>query len=140
MAHIKVNFYAPIILRLKFPCDLNSDLCLGSPKPCLVEWLNSVLPDVRLPPGASLQELRDFLHDGTVLCVILNKLYPGSIEMVRLHFICWFATFFIIKILFSILFLLFVLNFIHLKKWYLVSHAMVLISACSFSPTLGRKF
>ncbi|CAI9754124.1 unnamed protein product [Fraxinus pennsylvanica] len=45
----------------------------------LVEWLNSVLPDLSLPINASDEELRGFLIDGTVLCRILNKLKPGSV-------------------------------------------------------------
>ncbi|CAI9786793.1 unnamed protein product [Fraxinus pennsylvanica] len=45
----------------------------------LVEWLNSILPDLSLPINASDKELRGFLVDGTVLCRILNKLKPGSV-------------------------------------------------------------
>ncbi|XP_022872169.1 kinesin-like protein KIN-14C isoform X2 [Olea europaea var. sylvestris] len=45
----------------------------------LVEWLNSILPDLSLPINASDKELQGFLVDGTVLCRILNKLKPGSV-------------------------------------------------------------
>ncbi|XP_057770575.1 kinesin-like protein KIN-14K [Salvia miltiorrhiza] len=45
----------------------------------LVEWLNGVLPDLRVPANASDEELRDILIDGSVLCRILNKLKPGSV-------------------------------------------------------------
>nr|XP_033513215.1 kinesin-like protein KIN-14P isoform X5 [Nicotiana tomentosiformis] len=45
----------------------------------LVEWLNSVLPHLRLPINSSDEDLRAFLVDGTILCHLLNKLKPGSI-------------------------------------------------------------
>lgn len=48
----------------------------------LVEWLNSILPDLSLPINASDKELQGFLVDGTVLCRILNKLKPGSVTEV----------------------------------------------------------
>lgn len=44
-----------------------------------------MLPHLRLPLGASVEELRACLIDGTVLCTILNKLCPGCIEMVGLR-------------------------------------------------------
>ncbi|KAM3001386.1 hypothetical protein FF2_037683 [Malus domestica] len=47
----------------------------------LVEWLNFIVPYLRLPLDASEEELRACLVDGTVLCRILNKLCPGSVEM-----------------------------------------------------------
>lgn len=47
----------------------------------LVEWLNFIVPYLRLPLDASEEELRACLIDGTVLCRILNKLCPGSVEM-----------------------------------------------------------
>ncbi|KAF3448569.1 hypothetical protein FNV43_RR09282 [Rhamnella rubrinervis] len=53
----------------------------GNQKSSLVEWLNCMLPHLRLPLGASVEELRACLIDGTVLCTILNKLCPGCIEM-----------------------------------------------------------
>ncbi|XVE64837.1 hypothetical protein DITRI_Ditri07aG0133900 [Diplodiscus trichospermus] len=47
----------------------------------LVEWLNAMLPDLRLPKDATEEELRGCLLDGTTFCAILNKLHPGSVEM-----------------------------------------------------------
>lgn len=47
----------------------------------LVEWLNFIVPYLRLPMDASEEEIRACLIDGTVLCRILNKLCPGSVEM-----------------------------------------------------------
>ncbi|XP_062026942.1 kinesin-like protein KIN-14J [Rosa rugosa] len=47
----------------------------------LVEWLNYIVPYLRLPTDASEEEIRACLIDGTVLCRILNKLCPGSVEM-----------------------------------------------------------
>ncbi|XP_047942681.1 kinesin-like protein KIN-14C [Salvia hispanica] len=47
---------------------------------CLVEWINSVLPDLHFPANASDNELRDILIDGSVLCRIVNKIKPGSIS------------------------------------------------------------
>ncbi|KAF8379514.1 hypothetical protein HHK36_028952 [Tetracentron sinense] len=46
----------------------------------LVEWLNSMFPSLSLPPGASEEELRACLIDGTILCSILNRLSPGSVD------------------------------------------------------------
>ncbi|XP_022760154.1 kinesin-like protein KIN-14J isoform X2 [Durio zibethinus] len=51
--------------------------CLSS----LVEWLNAIVPDLRLPLDVTEEELRGCLIDGTVFCTILNKLHPGSVEM-----------------------------------------------------------
>ncbi|MBA0829601.1 hypothetical protein Goarm_014195, partial [Gossypium armourianum] len=44
----------------------------------VIQWLNTVLPDLRLPTEASDEELRACLIDGTVLCRILNRLSPSS--------------------------------------------------------------
>lgn len=52
----------------------------------LVKWLNGMLPYLSLPLEASEEDLRACLFDGTVLCGILNRLNPGSIEMVGLSF------------------------------------------------------
>nr|XP_011465397.1 PREDICTED: kinesin-4 isoform X3 [Fragaria vesca subsp. vesca] len=49
----------------------------------LVEWLNSLLPDLDLPATASDEDLRSFLIDGTILCRILNRLRPCSVEEVN---------------------------------------------------------
>lgn len=51
-----------------------------------MEWLNGILPYLSLPLEASEEDLRACLIDGTVLCGILNRLSPGSIEMVGLSF------------------------------------------------------
>ncbi|KAF2324848.1 hypothetical protein GH714_018034 [Hevea brasiliensis] len=44
----------------------------------LIEWMNSILPNLNLPLKASSEELRACLIDGTVLLQILNKLRPSS--------------------------------------------------------------
>ncbi|KAG4192730.1 hypothetical protein ERO13_A07G172732v2 [Gossypium hirsutum] len=44
----------------------------------VIQWLNTILPDLRLPTEASDEELRACLIDGTVLCRILNRLSPSS--------------------------------------------------------------
>ncbi|XP_045823203.1 kinesin-like protein KIN-14J isoform X2 [Trifolium pratense] len=46
----------------------------------LIEWINAVLPNFNLPLETSEEELRDCLSDGSVLCSILDKLVPGSLE------------------------------------------------------------
>ncbi|GLT42176.1 hypothetical protein SLA2020_161930 [Shorea laevis] len=46
----------------------------------LVEWLNSIVPNLNLPIKASEEELRANLIDGTVLCQILMRLRPGSVN------------------------------------------------------------
>ncbi|CAK7349727.1 unnamed protein product [Dovyalis caffra] len=43
----------------------------------LVEWINSIVPEIYLPLKASSEELRACLIDGTVLLQILNRLRPG---------------------------------------------------------------
>ncbi|CAK9147721.1 unnamed protein product [Ilex paraguariensis] len=45
----------------------------------LVEWLNSLLPNLSLSINVSDEKLRTLLIDGTVLCQILNRLRPGSV-------------------------------------------------------------
>ncbi|TYI91129.1 hypothetical protein E1A91_D03G170000v1 [Gossypium mustelinum] len=47
----------------------------------LVDWLNAIFPDLRLPLDMTEDELRGCLIDGTIFCTILNKLHPGSVEM-----------------------------------------------------------
>ncbi|KAL5230965.1 hypothetical protein ABZP36_029741 [Zizania latifolia] len=46
----------------------------------LIEWLNALLPEYRLPLDSSDEELRELLSDGTVLCHIVNTLIPGALE------------------------------------------------------------
>ncbi|XVF09608.1 hypothetical protein REPUB_Repub07fG0108500 [Reevesia pubescens] len=46
----------------------------------LVEWLNSIVPNLSLPTKASDEELRASLIDGTALCKILNRLRPRSLN------------------------------------------------------------
>ncbi|XP_062074325.1 kinesin-like protein KIN-14J isoform X2 [Humulus lupulus] len=58
------------------------DMSQGYQKSSLLEWINDLLPHLCLPIEASTEELRASLIDGTVLCSILNKLCPGSLEMV----------------------------------------------------------
>ncbi|KAK6925252.1 Calponin homology domain [Dillenia turbinata] len=48
----------------------------------LVDWLNSLVPYAHIPREGSEEELRKHLIDGTVLCRILNKLKPGSVQEV----------------------------------------------------------
>lgn len=54
----------------------------------LLEWLNGILPDLRMPVNASDEEIRGCLIDGSVLCRILNRLKPGSVAEVN-H--AWFG-------------------------------------------------
>ncbi|XP_057954477.1 kinesin-like protein KIN-14C isoform X2 [Malania oleifera] len=48
----------------------------------LVDWLNSILPNLSLPARASEEELRACLIDGGILCRVLNRLRPGSVNEV----------------------------------------------------------
>ncbi|CAL0312646.1 unnamed protein product [Lupinus luteus] len=52
----------------------------GSQLASLVNWINVVLPNFNLPLETSEEELRLWLRDGSVLCSILDKLVPGSVE------------------------------------------------------------
>lgn len=52
----------------------------GNQLSTLVEWLNDMMPHIHLPLEASEEKLRACLADGTVLCFILNKLSPDSVE------------------------------------------------------------
>ncbi|WJX53950.1 hypothetical protein P8452_39889 [Trifolium repens] len=52
----------------------------GSRLALLIEWINAVLPNFNLPLETSEEELRECLRDGSVLCSILDKLVPGSLE------------------------------------------------------------
>ncbi|XP_028762599.1 kinesin-like protein KIN-14J isoform X2 [Neltuma alba] len=70
-----------------YPGDVNPieafrdyNLLSGSRQESLVEWINSVLPHLNLPIETSEEELRALLRDGSVLCSILDKLIPGSVE------------------------------------------------------------
>ncbi|KAG8661531.1 hypothetical protein MANES_01G011700v8 [Manihot esculenta] len=46
----------------------------------LIEWMNSIVPNLNLPLKSSSEELRICLFDGTVLLEILKKLRPGSVS------------------------------------------------------------
>ncbi|KAL8124133.1 hypothetical protein AgCh_011948 [Apium graveolens] len=46
----------------------------------LIEWLNNTLSNANLPANTSDEDLRAFLDDGSVLCQLLNKYKPGSVE------------------------------------------------------------
>ncbi|PON94501.1 Kinesin-like protein [Trema orientale] len=46
----------------------------------LVEWLNSLLPSLYLSVNASDEDLRAILSDGSILCRILDRLRPGSVD------------------------------------------------------------
>ncbi|KAJ4713391.1 Kinesin-like protein [Melia azedarach] len=48
----------------------------------LIEWLNSILPNLNFPTRASDEELRALLIDGTALCQILKRLRPVSVNEV----------------------------------------------------------
>lgn len=48
----------------------------------LIEWLNGLLPDLRLPPNAPDEQIRTLLIDGSALCRLLNRLKPGAIPEV----------------------------------------------------------
>lgn len=48
----------------------------------LVQWLNSLVPSLDFSTYVTDGELRACLSNGTVLCLILNKLRPGSVTMV----------------------------------------------------------
>lgn len=52
----------------------------GSRLAPLITWINAVLPNFNLPLEISEEELRACLRDGSVLCTILDKLVPGSLE------------------------------------------------------------
>ncbi|CAL5215174.1 unnamed protein product [Lathyrus oleraceus] len=54
----------------------------GKHRLVLVEWLNSLLPSLDFSTNVTDGELRACLSNGTVLCLILNKLRPGSVTMV----------------------------------------------------------
>ncbi|KAK6947787.1 Calponin homology domain [Dillenia turbinata] len=53
----------------------------GDQQVYLVEWLNGMLPHLCLPLDVSEEEMRVCLGDGAVLCNLLNRLSPGSVEM-----------------------------------------------------------
>ncbi|XP_019424122.1 PREDICTED: kinesin-like protein KIN-14J isoform X2 [Lupinus angustifolius] len=52
----------------------------GSQLVSVLNWINAVLPNLNLPLETSEEELRSWLRDGFVLCSILDKLAPGSVE------------------------------------------------------------
>ncbi|KAL9683740.1 hypothetical protein QQ045_021165 [Rhodiola kirilowii] len=49
----------------------------------LVEWLKSLMPDLDLPKTCTEEMLRTYLIDGTVLCRILNRFRPSSIDEIH---------------------------------------------------------
>ncbi|KAJ0105743.1 hypothetical protein Patl1_17723 [Pistacia atlantica] len=53
----------------------------GNELSIVVEWLNDMIPHLSLPLEASEEELRACLTDGMVLCLVLNKLCPGLVDM-----------------------------------------------------------
>ncbi|KAK7358285.1 hypothetical protein VNO77_00212 [Canavalia gladiata] len=48
----------------------------------LVQWLTSLIPSLNFPLNVTDGELRACLSNGTVLCQILNRLRPGTVNMV----------------------------------------------------------
>lgn len=63
---------------------LDFNMVSGSRLASLVKWINVVLPNFNLPLETSEEEFRACLRDGSVLCSILDKLVPGSLEGVGL--------------------------------------------------------
>lgn len=66
-----------------------SDICMyiilnltAKQQAILVDWLNGILPELRLPVNVSDDELREIFIDGSVLCQILNRLKHGSVSEV----------------------------------------------------------
>ncbi|KAL5727477.1 hypothetical protein ACHQM5_000669 [Ranunculus cassubicifolius] len=49
----------------------------------MLEWLNDMVPNLKLPLEASEEELRARLIDGSVLCSLLSRLSPGCIDEVN---------------------------------------------------------
>jgi hypothetical protein len=66
-------------------------MVLGIPLTPLITWINVVLPNFNMPLEISEEELRACLRDGSVLCTILDKLVPGSLEVVGISFIVLYA-------------------------------------------------
>ncbi|KAK9008693.1 hypothetical protein V6N11_075578 [Hibiscus sabdariffa] len=68
----------------RFPCVFSifssSSAAAANDRELVIEWLNTILPDLSLPTEASDDELRACLIDGTVLCKILNILRPDSLN------------------------------------------------------------
>ncbi|CAI0404562.1 unnamed protein product [Linum tenue] len=56
----------------------------------LIEWISTILPDLKLQPKASVEELRECLSDGTVLLKILKKVRPGSFTE-DVNLVTWIA-------------------------------------------------
>ncbi|KAI5383708.1 Kinesin-like protein KIN-14J, variant 2, partial [Lathyrus oleraceus] len=52
----------------------------GSRLESLIKWINAEVPGFNLPLETSEEELRACLSDGLLLCSILDKLVPGSLE------------------------------------------------------------
>ncbi|KAA8541222.1 hypothetical protein F0562_025171 [Nyssa sinensis] len=57
----------------------NGEAAEAKQRGALVQWLNSILPNLNLPTKVSEEELRTCLIDGSVLCGLLNRLRPGSV-------------------------------------------------------------
>uniref|UniRef100_A0A7N0TKR0 Kinesin-like protein n=1 Tax=Kalanchoe fedtschenkoi TaxID=63787 RepID=A0A7N0TKR0_KALFE len=49
----------------------------------LAEWLKSLMPDLDLPTNCTEELLRTYLIDGTVVCRILNRLRPNSVDEIQ---------------------------------------------------------
>lgn len=73
----------------------------GKQRRIVVEWLNSTVPNLKLPTNASDEDLRACLTGGPILCRLLNKLKPGSVNEVvetRNAFALFFFLFFVTKL------------------------------------------
>lgn len=57
----------------------------GSRLESLIKWINAEVPGFNLPLETSEEELRACLSDGLLLCSILDKLVPGSLEVVGMN-------------------------------------------------------
>lgn len=80
----KLIFPSPLHLLI-FGCKqiFRSDLFLPAKQGAiLVGWMKNILPDLSLPKDPSEEDLRTCLIDGTVLCRILDRLRPGSVDKV----------------------------------------------------------
>ncbi|XP_060670239.1 kinesin-like protein KIN-14P [Ziziphus jujuba] len=60
----------------------NNGEVAGKQRRILVEWLNSTVPNLKLPTNASDEDLRACLTGGPILCRLLNNLKPGSVNEV----------------------------------------------------------
>jgi len=58
----------------------------GARRSDVAAWLNNMFDTLHLPDEPSEEDLRACLNNGSILCKLMNKLNPGSISKVTLHF------------------------------------------------------